>query len=80
MFGDRVDFDVLVREDLTITAFEQARDYGQHFKDYYGPTIVARKNAVANGREDDFDAAVDAFCDEWNRSESARRASSRSTS
>ena len=69
MFGDRVDFDVSFREDLTITAFEQARDYGQHFKDYYGPTIVARKNAVANGREDEFDAAVDAFCDEWNRSE-----------
>jgi len=70
MFGDRVDFDVSFREDLTITAFEQARDYGEHFKAYYGPTIVARKNAVANGREDEFDEAVDAFCDEWNRSES----------
>ena len=28
---------------------------------------VARKNAVANGQEGEFDAALDAFCDEWNR-------------
>ena len=67
LFGDRVDLQTLEREDLTITAFEQARDYGTHFKDRYGPTIVARKNAVANGQDAEFDAALDAFCDEWNR-------------
>jgi SAM-dependent methyltransferase len=67
LFGDRVDLHTLEREDLTITAFEHARDYGTHFKDRYGPTIVARKNAVANGQEAEFDAALDAFCDEWNR-------------
>jgi SAM-dependent methyltransferase len=67
LFGDRVDLHTLEREDLTITAFSHARDYGTHFKDRYGPTIVARKNAVANGQEAEFDAALDAFCDEWNR-------------
>jgi SAM-dependent methyltransferase len=67
LFGDRVDLHALEREDLTITAFSHARDYGTHFKDRYGPTIVARKNAVANGQEAEFDAALDAFCDEWNR-------------
>ena len=67
LFGDRVDFHTLEREDLTITAFSHPHDYGTHFKDRYGPTIVARKNAVANGQEAEFDAALDAFCDEWNR-------------
>jgi SAM-dependent methyltransferase len=67
LFGDRVDLHTLEREDLSITAFQHARDYGTHFKDRYGPTIVARKNAVANGQEAEFDAALDAFCDEWNR-------------
>ena len=64
LFGDRVDFHVLERDSLTITAFEEPRDYGEHFKDHYGPTIVARNNAVKNGREADFDAALEAFCDE----------------
>jgi SAM-dependent methyltransferase len=67
LFGERVDLHTLLREDLVITAFKQARDYGEHFKAYYGPTIAARKNAVANGREDEFDEALNAFCDEWNR-------------
>jgi SAM-dependent methyltransferase len=67
LFGDRVDLRTLEREDLTITAFAHPHDYATHFKDRYGPTIVARKNAVANGQEAEFDAALDAFCDEWNR-------------
>ena len=48
-------------------AFERARDYGEHFKAYYGPTIAARANAARNDREGEFDAALDAFCDEWDR-------------
>jgi SAM-dependent methyltransferase len=67
LFGDRVRFRTLRRDVLEITAFERARDYGEHFKAHYGPTIAARANAARNGRERDFDAALDAFCDEWNR-------------
>ena len=66
-FGDRVEFGTLERDMLQITAFERPRDYGEHFKAYYGPTIVARKNAEKDGREGEFDEALDAFCDEWNR-------------
>jgi SAM-dependent methyltransferase len=67
LFGGRVDFHTLRRENLEITAFQRARDYGEHFKAYYGPTIAARRNAVNNGREAEFDEALDRFCDEWNR-------------
>jgi SAM-dependent methyltransferase len=67
LFGDRVDWKTLEREDLEITAFEHPRDYGEHFKARYGPTIAARANAVKTDREAEFDAALDSFCDEWNR-------------
>jgi SAM-dependent methyltransferase len=67
LFGDRVDFHTLERESLEITAFEKPRDYGTHFKDRYGPTIAAQNNARKAGREEEFERAVDAFCDEWNR-------------
>jgi ubiquinone/menaquinone biosynthesis C-methylase UbiE len=67
LFGDRVMFGTLQRDMLEITAFEHARAYGEHFKAYYGPTIAARANAARNGRDGEFDAALDAFCDDWNR-------------
>jgi hypothetical protein len=67
LFGDRVVFGTLRRDELEITAFPRARDYGEHFKAYYGPTIAARANAAREGRDADFDAALDAFCDEWDR-------------
>jgi ubiquinone/menaquinone biosynthesis C-methylase UbiE len=67
LFGDRVDFGTLERESLEITAFEHPRDYGEHFKARYGPTIAARKNAATNGLEAEFDDALNRFCDEWNR-------------
>ncbi len=70
LFGDRVDWGTLERDILEITAFERPRDYGEHFKSRYGPTIAARANAVKTGREDEFDEALDAFCDEWNRGSS----------
>jgi SAM-dependent methyltransferase len=66
LFGERVDFHTLQRDMLEITAFEHPRDYGEHFKERYGPTIVARRNAVQNGREEEFDRALDEFCEEWN--------------
>ncbi|HEV2057922.1 MAG TPA: class I SAM-dependent methyltransferase [Solirubrobacteraceae bacterium] len=67
LFGDRVQFHTLERDVLEITAFERARDYGEHFKAYYGPTIAARANAARDGREAEFDEALKRFCDEWNR-------------
>jgi SAM-dependent methyltransferase len=66
LFGDRVDFRTLDRDVLEITAFEHPRDYGEHFKAKYGPTIAARKNASSDGREGDLDDALDRFCEEWN--------------
>ena len=67
LFGDRVDFTTQQREKLEITAFAEARDYGEHFKAFYGPTIAVRANAERDGRAEEFDAALDAFCDKWNR-------------
>jgi ubiquinone/menaquinone biosynthesis C-methylase UbiE len=67
LFGDRVNFGTLQREMLEITAFEHPHDYGEHFKERYGPTIAALGNARKNGREDEFVAALNDFCDEWNR-------------
>jgi SAM-dependent methyltransferase len=67
LLGERVSFQKLERDVLEITAFERARDYGEHFKARYGPTIAARANAARNGREAEFDAALDAVSDEWNR-------------
>jgi SAM-dependent methyltransferase len=67
LFADRVAFGTLRRDVLEVTAFARPRDYGEHFKACYGPTIAARANAACNGREGEFDAALDAFCDEWNR-------------
>jgi SAM-dependent methyltransferase len=72
LFGGRVEFHTLERETLEITAFPQARDYAEHFKAYYGPTIAARANAERNGRADEFDAALDRFCEEWDRGENGQ--------
>ena len=67
LFGDRIEFGTLERDLLEITAFDRPRDYGEHFKARYGPTIAARANAQRTGREAEFDEAVNRFCDEWNR-------------
>jgi SAM-dependent methyltransferase len=67
LFGARVDFRTLTRDMLEITAFEHPRDYGEHFKARYGPTIAAQANARANGREAELNEALDRFCEEWNR-------------
>jgi SAM-dependent methyltransferase len=68
LFGGRVEWGTLERDLLEITAFEKARDYGEHFKARYGPTIAARANAEKDGRGAEFDEALDLFCDEWNLS------------
>lgn len=66
IFGERVDFHTSVREVLDITAFPHPHGYGEHFKAFYGPTIAVRANAAKDGREGEFDAALDSFCDTWN--------------
>ena len=67
LFGGRLDFRTLSPGHLEVTAFERPRDYGEHFKAKYGPTIAARANAAREGREGEFDDALDRFCEEWNR-------------
>ena len=67
LFGDRVEWHKLERDVLEVMAFERPRDYVEHFKARYGPTIAARRNAEANGRAAELDAALDAFAEEWNR-------------
>ncbi len=67
LFGERVDFHTLERDLLEIDAFERTRDYAEHFKARYGPTIVAVANARRNGRKAELEEALERFCDEWNR-------------
>ena len=67
LMGGRVEFDTLERDVLEITAFERPHDYAEHFKTLYGPAIAARANAARDGREAEFDEALDAFCVEWDR-------------
>jgi SAM-dependent methyltransferase len=66
LFGTRVDSRTLRRDVLEVTAFEKPREFGEHFKARYGPTIAAQANARQNGRETELDEALDRFCDEWN--------------
>jgi len=67
LVGERVELRTLRREVLEITAFEHAHDYGRHFRSNYGPTIAVEANARRNGREAEFAAALDGFCDAWDR-------------
>jgi SAM-dependent methyltransferase len=67
LFGERVEIEKLERDVLEVTAFERPDDYGEHFKQRYGPTIVARANAEKEGRAEEFDQALSKFCAEWNR-------------
>jgi hypothetical protein len=67
LFGDRVAFGTEERGVLDVTAFERPGDYAEHFKARYGPTIAAQANANRTERGDEFNEALDAFCDEWNR-------------
>jgi SAM-dependent methyltransferase len=67
LFGDRVEWTTLEREDLDVTAFKKPQDYAEHFKSYYGPTIVAMANAEKDGRLDELNEAIANFADEWNQ-------------
>ena len=67
LFGERVEFDKLERDVLDVTAFKRPGDYAEHFKQRYGPTIAAQANARREGREAEFEEALDSFYEEWNR-------------
>lgn len=66
LFRDRVNFHTLERRTLEVTAFEHPRDYAEHFKARYGPTIVAQANSRNDGREAEFNQALDQFCEQFN--------------
>ncbi|HST68631.1 MAG TPA: class I SAM-dependent methyltransferase [Solirubrobacterales bacterium] len=67
LLGDRVELEKVEKGVLEVTAFERPDDYGEHFKDRYGPTIAARANAEKEGRAEEFDRVLSEFCAEWNR-------------
>ena len=67
LFRDRVEFSTMERDVLDIVAFARASEYGEHFRAYYGPTIAAEKKARADGRDAEFEEAINGFCEEWNR-------------
>jgi len=67
LFRARVDWRLLQRDLLEVTAFAHPRDYGAHFRARYGPTIAAEANARRDGRAAELVAALDRFCDEWDR-------------
>jgi hypothetical protein len=67
LLDGRVDLHTFQRDVLEVTAFKHAHEYGEHFQERYGPTIAAQANARRNGREAEFEHALNGFCDEWNR-------------
>jgi SAM-dependent methyltransferase len=67
LLGDRVELETIEKGVLEVTAFTHPDDYGEHFKQRYGPTIAARANAEKEGRAEEFDQALSEFCTEWNK-------------
>ena len=67
LLGERVELTTLRREVLEVTAFQRPGDVAEHFRSFYGPTIVARANAARDGREHQLDEALDVLCQRWNR-------------
>jgi len=66
LFGDRVEWAALERQVLEVRAFDRPADFAEHFKQRYGPTIATRAKAAAEGRAEEFDAALDEFFANWN--------------
>jgi SAM-dependent methyltransferase len=67
LLGDRIELEKIEKGVLEVTAFARPDDYGEHFKQRYGPTIAARANAEKEGRAEEFDRTLSEFCAEWNR-------------
>ncbi len=67
LFGDRVEWQSMKRDVLTITAFSRPTDFGDVLQGPLRPDDRRpRQGAERQGRAEEFDAALDAFCDEWN--------------
>lgn len=64
LFGDRVEFGHRERATLEVTAFARPSEFAEHFKRRYGPTIAAQANARREGREEEFEQALDRFFEE----------------
>ena len=79
LFGDRVEWGTLERDNLEIDAFEHPRDWGEHFKDRYGPTIATYANAAKNGQEAELDEALMPSARSGTSARTTTPASSRST-
>jgi SAM-dependent methyltransferase len=67
LFGDRVAIQSATRDALEVTAFTTARDFREHFKSSYGPTLAVRANAEREGRAAEFDREFESFFDSMNR-------------
>ena len=67
LFGGRVEWADVGPGDPGGDRVPRRDEYARHFTGSYGPTIAARANAVRNGREQELDAALDAFFAEWDR-------------
>jgi hypothetical protein len=67
LFGGEVELGTPERDVPEVTAVQRPRDFGEHFKALYGPTIAAQANARRYGRIAELEAALDRLCDEWNR-------------
>jgi SAM-dependent methyltransferase len=69
LLGGEVEFERIERGTLEVSAFEKPNDFGEHFKERYGPTIAARANAEKNGKAEELDRKLTEFCEEMNRGE-----------
>src|SRR5215217_6225250 len=72
LLGDRVELSTVERDVLDVDAFQRPRDFAEHFKARYGPTIAAQANARTNGRGAEFETALDAYFDDCNRGSASR--------
>jgi len=61
-----VEWTKLERQVLEVTAFDRPAEFAEHFKQRYGPAIPTRAKAAAEGRADEFDAALNEFFENWN--------------
>jgi SAM-dependent methyltransferase len=67
LLGDRVGVLSSERDVLEVTAFAQPRDFADHFRARYGPTIAASANAARDGREEELDTVLDELAERWNQ-------------